>query len=178
MKHNLLGWASGAVAVLAFTVLLSACTGTATVSSATQRSSGQRMQRALPVTSPPSAGHVPCVGVGNDQEKAQSNGIVGQPFGPKFRSSARKGGSVKLPFWPVHDTTGKTSPQAFIRLDVMGSGSSTDGVQASAAYVRGLARTVPQGAPIYPGLLVLPAHSQVRITVTIGTATGCFLANT
>ncbi|GAA4230948.1 hypothetical protein FHR32_005732 [Streptosporangium album] len=116
---------------------------------------------------------VPCVDVDRAGEKgASAGGVRAGPFGRTLRQ--QHGGVAKL--WVAQDPH-KGSADALIKVDHVESGTI-------AYYVRDAAATstplnddgTPSRDSIYPGSVLLPADGHVRITVTIGRASGCFAA--
>ncbi|MEV1167890.1 hypothetical protein [Nonomuraea sp. NPDC049784] len=128
---------------------------------------------ATPVTPPatPSGSGVPCVDADRAGDKGTSvGGVRAGPFGSGLRG--QRGGVAKL--WVAQDPV-KGRADALIRVEHVESGTV-------AYYVRDAAATASvlndDGSPsrdtIYPGSILLPADGHVRITVSIGRASGCF----
>ncbi|WP_188193221.1 hypothetical protein [Nonomuraea sp. SYSU D8015] len=124
---------------------------------------------ASPPATPP--GGVPCIDADKAGDKgASAGGVRAGPFGAAMRE--QHGGVAKL--WVARDS-GKERADALIRVEHVES-------RTVAYYVRDAAATstvlnddgTPSGDTIYPGSILLPADGHVRITVTIGRASGCF----
>ncbi|HLU74965.1 MAG TPA: hypothetical protein VKZ82_22495 [Nonomuraea sp.] len=126
-----------------------------------------------PVSPPatPSSGGVPCVDVDRaGDEGASVGGVRAGPFGENLRS--QRGGVAKL--WVAQDPV-KGHLDALIRVEHVES-------RTVAYYVRDAAATAAvvndDGSledRIYPGSILLPREGRVRITVSIGDASGCFV---
>lgn len=127
---------------------------------------------------PPDLGRAKrCTTVAEGDRSATSGGVVAGPFDSLTKSS-RKTGVAKL--WVAPGKQARTQEDAVIRVEVAKGPVQGD----PAVYVRpaeGLMRVSP--APehgvekIYNGTVFVPsaAGTTLRITVTIGDATGCFL---
>jgi hypothetical protein len=114
---------------------------------------------------------VPCVDADKAGENgASAGGVRAGPFGAALRQ--QHGGVAK--FW-VAQAPYKGRAEALIKIDHVSSGTV-------AYYVRDAAATsiplnddgTPTKDPIYPGSVLLPADGHIRITITIGPASGCF----
>ncbi|WP_433517124.1 hypothetical protein ACQP2T_17170 [Nonomuraea sp. CA-143628] len=121
-----------------------------------------------PATPP---GGVPCIDADKAGEKGASvGGVRAGPFGAYLRQ--QRGGVAKL--WVAQDP-GKGPADALIRVEHVESGTIAYFVRDAAAT----ATTVnddgkPSGDTIYPGAILLPRDGHVRITISIGRASGCF----
>ncbi|QFY09118.1 hypothetical protein GBF35_22795 [Nonomuraea phyllanthi] len=126
-----------------------------------------------PVTPPatPKDG-VPCVDTGGAGDKgATAGGVRAGPFGQTMKG--QRGGVAKL--WVAQDPY-RGAADALIKVDHVNSGTV-------AYYVRDKAATAtpldddgkPLPEPMYPGSIMLPSEGTVRITVTIGDSSGCFV---
>lgn len=129
-----------------------------------------------PVHSPPTLTHGPCVKVPHNQRSARQGKISAGRFDHALRESARGNGVAKLGV-TLYGPLAEAPAKALIRVDVI---SPPD--ELSYTFVR-----TRQGAwvkdeqgklPFYPGALVVPAREKIRITVTIGSQTACFLTHT
>ncbi|MEV0592794.1 hypothetical protein [Nonomuraea cavernae] len=114
---------------------------------------------------------VPCVDADQAGEKgASAGGVRAGPFGAALRRQS--GGVAK--FW-VAQARRRGPADALIKVDHVDSGTV-------AYYVRDAAATAttlgddgrPTKDKIYPGSVLLPADGRIRITITIGPASGCF----
>ncbi|MEU7045604.1 hypothetical protein AB0A77_31735 [Streptomyces varsoviensis] len=118
-----------------------------------------------------------CRTVPPDENEPQSGGVYAGPF---YTMDAGLGGPVKF---RVAVAAGESAPQAPHRVEAIPKGGRALGA--------GLLRTDGQGDPVpqdsteaasgpkltaFPGEIFLPGKGQtVKITVTIGDHTGCFL---
>lgn len=130
------------------------------------------------VQAPPSLGTPPhCRNVASGDRFATSDGVIAGPF-DSLAGAARRTGVAKL--WVAPATKPSKREDALIQVKM------ADGpVQADpAVYVRrsqDMVKVTPAPAnsvdKIYNGTIILPSApgTTIRITVTIGAATGCFL---
>lgn len=118
-----------------------------------------------------------CTTVAEGVRIATSGGVVAGPFG-NLATAARKSGVAKL--WVASDDPPRTEADAVIRVEVANGPVQGD----PAVYVRPFEGMVtvthaPENGPdkIYNGTVFVPSATgtTIRITVTIGAATGCFL---
>jgi hypothetical protein len=128
-----------------------------------------------PVSPPatPSPGKdVPCVDADHAGDQGLSvGGVRVGPFGANLR--AQRGGVAKL--WVAQDPV-KGLADALIRVEHVESGTVAHYVRDAAATSMVLNEDgSPSGDTIYPGSILLPRDGHVRITVTIGAASGCFV---
>jgi hypothetical protein len=123
-----------------------------------------------PPATPPGSG-VPCVDADKaDEQGLTVGGVKAGPFGKLLRE--QRGGVAKL--WVAQDPAAAPA-DALIRIEHVES-------RTVAYYVRDAAATSsplgddgkPSRDKIYPGSILLPPDGHLRITVTIGRATGCF----
>jgi hypothetical protein len=126
-----------------------------------------------PVTPPATPkGGVPCVDAGDAGEKgASAGGVRVGPFGQALRG--QRGGVAKL--WVAQDPQ-RGPADALIKVDHVESGTVAYYIRDKAAISTPLNDDgTPVRDPIYPGSVMLPAEGTVRITVTIGGSSGCFV---
>ncbi|KOG87390.1 hypothetical protein ADK38_25705 [Streptomyces varsoviensis] len=119
-----------------------------------------------------------CRTVSPDENEPQSGGVYAGPF---YTMDAGLGGPIK--FW-VAVAAGESAPQALLRVEAIPKGGGEP--SEPAFYVRtDKATPVPEDSTeaasgptltAFPGQIFLPGKGQtVKITVTIGDHTGCFL---
>ncbi|MEU7962578.1 hypothetical protein AB0D09_03760 [Streptomyces sp. NPDC049097] len=135
--------------------------------------------QARPVGAPTTPGTVTrCTTVGDEDESAASGGVIAGPFA-SMRAAGHDSGLAK--FWVAASNRPSRADDAVIRVEVLDAEHPSD----PALYVRAAKdiKTVvpsPTAGParIYNGTIFVPssAVAKLRITVTIGDATGCFVA--
>jgi hypothetical protein len=143
---------------------------------ATDNSHRSSQESARPVQAPSAQGTAThCTTVGEGDESATSGGVIAGPFASKL---AAPSGITK--FWVAASKEPTEPEDAIIRVEAGDARASSD----PALYVRAAKdiKTVispPPDGPehIYNGTIFVPTSkgTKLRITVTIGEATGCFV---
>jgi hypothetical protein len=117
-----------------------------------------------------------CEAVKDGTDSATSGGVIAGPF-PSLQTAAQDSGIAK--FWVASVKQPREPEDAVIKVEVADAGAASD----PALYVRaanGLVTVTPSPTNgiqrIYNGTIFVPSEpdTNLRITVTIGEATGCF----
>ncbi|GAA3883981.1 hypothetical protein ACWDR2_27445 [Streptomyces sp. NPDC003631] len=166
---------AAALLLLATMGVLAACDDQG---SATDDDHPSAQDSARPVRAPTTAGAATrCTTVGDEEDSAISGGVIAGPFAG-MRGAGHESGLAK--FWVAASNRQSRTDDAVIRVEVVDAERPSD----PALYVRAAKdiKTVvppPTAGPerIYNGTIFVPtsADTKLRITVTIGEATGCFV---